>query len=296
MAHTPWGEIRVNDAHVHYFSREFYSELAPGSLASNLHWEIPPADPSILIERWRTELDTHGVSRACLIASLPGHEDTVAQAVAAHPGRFYGYFMFNPLQPRATERMDRAAANPHLHCVCLFPAMHAYSVADPRLTPILERAAAGKLAVFVHCGALSVGIRQKLGLPSRFDLRFSNPLDLHPVALRFPQVPFIVPHFGAGLLREALMLADLCPNVWLDTSSTNRWMKYEGLDLRQVFQRCLDTLGPSRLLFGTDSSFFPCGWNHSIFEQQTTVLHQLGLNATDAQQIFGTNLERLLKP
>ena len=73
--------------------------------------------------------------------------------------------------------------------------------------------------MFVHCGALSVGVRKKLGLPSLFDMRYSNPLDVHPVAHRFPSLRFIVPHFGAGLFREALMLADLCPNVWLDTSA-----------------------------------------------------------------------------
>ena len=37
-----------------------------------------------------------------------------------------------------------------------------------------------------------------------------------------------LPHFGAGYFREALMLADLCPNVYLDTSSSNSWMRYEG--------------------------------------------------------------------
>ena len=39
-------------------------------------------------------------------------------------------------------------------------------------------------------------------------------------------MPIIIPHFGAGLFREALMVADLCPNVLLDTSSSNGWIKY----------------------------------------------------------------------
>jgi len=73
----------------------------------------------------------------------------------------------------------------------------------------------------MHCGVLTVGIRRKLVLGSPFDMRFSNPLDLHGLALRYPGVKFIVPHFGAGYLRETLMLADLCPNVYLDTSSSN---------------------------------------------------------------------------
>ena len=151
-----------------------------------------------------------------------------------------------------------------------------------------------KSLVFVHCGVLTVGVRKKLGLPSRFDMRFSNPLDLHAVALRYPQLNFVVPHFGAGYFREALMLADLCPNVYLDTSSSNSWMRYEGLDLSNVFRRALDTVGAGRLLFGTDSSFFPRGWNYEIFEQQTRALRELGVSAADARLILGENLQRLV--
>jgi hypothetical protein len=40
--------------------------------------------------------------------------------------------------------------------------------------------------VFVHCGVLSLGVRKKLGLASRFAMGYSNPLDLHSVALSVP--------------------------------------------------------------------------------------------------------------
>ncbi len=303
MAHTPWGDLPVSDAHVHFFSHSFYSALARqkglGSaelIGPLLDWETPAPGPVLLGARWIAELDRYGVSRAALIASAPGDEESVAAAVAAYPNRFFGYFLLDPTQPDATARVSAAGENPNLHCVCLFPAMHGYSMADARVSAILELAAASALAVFVHCGALTVGVRKKLGLPSTFDMRFSNPLDLHPVALRFPQIPFIVPHFGAGLLREALMLADLCPNVYLDTSSSNRWMIYENLDLRTVFRRALEVVGAGRLLFGSDSSFFPRGWQAEIFEQQTTALYELGLKKEQAEQILSLNLSRLIAP
>ncbi len=303
MAHTSWGELPVDDAHVHFFSHRFYSGLAQQrqaesaeALGPSLEWEIPPQNPAALAARWIGELDRYGVSRACLIASVHGDEASVAAAVAAHPSRFFGYFMLDPMQPDALDRVTAAAVSPHLHCLCLFPAMHKYSILDARLRPILDIASEYHLAVFVHCGALSVGVRTKLGLPCPFDLRFSNPLDLHPVALQFPQIRFLVPHFGAGLFREALMLADLCPNVWLDTSSSNRWMTYESLDFRSVFRRAMDVLGTGRLLFGTDSSFFPRGWQAPILEQQATALYELGLSKKQAEQILGRNLEQLHQP
>jgi predicted TIM-barrel fold metal-dependent hydrolase len=95
------------------------------------------------------------------------------------------------------------------------------------------------------------------------------------------------------MLREALMLADLCPNVFLDTSSSNSWMRYESLGLPDVFRRALEVAGPGRLLFGTDSSFFPRGWNRAVFDTQVGVLADMGLEAGAARQILGDNLRRL---
>ncbi|MGH9662388.1 MAG: amidohydrolase family protein, partial [Bryobacteraceae bacterium] len=109
---------------------------------------------------------------------------------------------------------------------------------------------------------------------------------------------FVVPHFGAGYFREALMLCDLCPNVVLDTSSTNSWKRYQTpeIDLAAVFRRALDVAGPGRLLFGSDSSFFPRGWHAAIFEAQSAALASLGAGAETAAAIFGGNLVRFLTP
>ena len=258
MAKTPWGELPVADAHVHFFSHRFYSSLASqkkltsvAELAKYIDWRFPEEDSVGLAKTWIAELDQAGVLKAALIASVPEDEQSVEAAVQAFPERFYGYFMVDPLRPGASERVTAALGRRHLHCICLFPAMHGYSIADPRLVPILETAADYRAAVFVHCGALSVGVRDKLGLPSPFDMRYSNPMDLHPVALHFPQIRFIVPHFGAGYLRETLMLADMAANVYLDTSSSNRWMAYDpaGLDLRELVQ-FVDQLGDGVDLLG----------------------------------------------
>jgi predicted TIM-barrel fold metal-dependent hydrolase len=174
--------------------------------------------------------------------------------------------------------------------------MHGYSIQEDCVKPVFEWAQRDRRAVFVHCGVLTVGIRKKLGLPPAYDMRFSNPIDVLSVALRYPDVPVVIPHFGAGYFREALMLADLCPNVYFDTSSSNEWTKYQTpqVDLRAVFRQTLDVLGPSRLLFGTDSSFFPRGWQQSVYEAQATALYELGVHASDARAIFGENLLRIL--
>jgi uncharacterized protein len=292
----------MNDSHCHFFSTQFFSTLsrqrgrgeAADQLCRELQWD-DPGSPEALAARWTRELDAHGVTRTALIASVPGDEESVAAAVAHAPKSFVGFFMLDPSVDDAVERTRHAITQLGLRCICLFPAMHHVPLHDGRVQKVVEVAAEHPgTAVFVHCGVLSVGVRRKLGLPSRFDLRLGDPLGVSRLAMAFPQVPFIIPHFGAGLMREALMAADACTNIHLDTSSSNSWIRYTpGLTLDAVFKTALSVVGPSRLLFGTDSSFFPRGWQKGVFDTQKAAVSALGLVAADEAQIFGGNFERL---
>ena len=301
----------INDAHCHFFSPQFFGTLARQQLAMRaapsamvaasaseiyreLQWDDPVAVHT-LADRWVAELGRHDVNRTVLIASVPGDEPSVAEAVARHPSRFVGFFMLDPTATDASDRVRRAIDELGLRGICLFPAMHRVALTDERVRRIVEVAAERPhVIVFVHCGVLTVGVRRKLGLPSHFDLRLGNPIEVANLALAFPQVPFIIPHFGAGLLREALMAADTCANIHFDTSSSNSWIRYTpGLTLDAVFKAALAVVGPSRLLFGTDSSFFPRGWQKGIYDTQRRVVDEAGVSAADAALIFGGNFERL---
>jgi predicted TIM-barrel fold metal-dependent hydrolase len=289
----------ASDAHVHFFSRPFFAALARQrnvgveALEGLLDWRIPADDPGLLAGEWIAELDRHGLDRAALIASIPGDEQSVMAAVSRFPNRFYAYAMVDPTSEEMAGRVIDALPAGLLRGLCFFPAMHRYSMHDARVARLLDAASSHSAVVFVHCGVLSVGVRKKLNLPSAFDMRYSNPIDLHAIALRYPRLRFVVPHFGAGYFREALMLCDLCPNVYLDTSSSNSWMRFEHLDLRTVFRRALDVAGPGRLLFGTDSSFFPRGWHDAVFQAQTKALYELGIEKETALRILHDNLDEL---
>ena len=292
----------MNDSHCHFFSSQFFTTLAKqrgnGDTSSQLCRELEWDDPGTaqeLAARWVRELDTAGVARAALIASVPGDETSVAAAVASHKNRFVGFFMLDPSAADAPERAWRAVKDLGLRGICLFPAMHQVALDDERVKRVVEVAEAHPgTAVFVHCGVLSVGVRKKLRLVSRFDMRLGDPLGVARLAAAFPSVPFIIPHFGAGLFREALMAADFCANIHLDTSSSNGWVRYiPGLTLDEVFRTALAVVGPSRLLFGTDSSFFPRGWQRSIYDAQKAVVSRLGVSEADHTLVFGGNFDRL---
>jgi hypothetical protein len=46
-------------------------------------------------------------------------------------------------------------------------------------------------------------------------------------------------------------------------------------------------------LFGTDSSFFPRGWQKGIYETQKQIVEASGVSAEDAALIFGGNFDRM---
>ena len=296
--------LEIFDAHVHFFSPPFFKslseQLSPAAteseVAVRLGWDVPETAES-LSDRWVAELDRNGVSRALLIASTLGDATSVGVAVTRYPDRFRAIYMLNPMLPGADMRLSSAVSEHKASGFFLFPAMHHYSVQDHHVRSLLGIVGSyPNTVVYLHCGALSMGFRRKLGIPSPFDLRYSNPIDLQGVALDYPQVPFVIPHFGAGFFREALMVAEMCPNVYLDTSSSNGWMRWQSpdLDLKTVFRRALDVVGPKRLLFGSDSSWFPRGWIKRIFDEQLEALEAIGAPEETAQAIFGGNLRALL--
>jgi uncharacterized protein len=309
MINTPWGNLRLIDAHTHFFSFQFFqtfARLASPSLpteapltavAQRLGVEIPPEDTISLARRWVGEMDTYGLERLVMFTSVPGDQTSVATAMRAFPERLIGYVMLDPTQPTAVKILHEAVQQQGLKGVTLFPAMHHFHADDERVYPLYQAAAELSLPVFVHFGVLQVSIRDKLGLPNVFDLRYANPIDLHKVAIDFPAVNFIMPHFGCGYFREALMLGAQAPNVYVDTSSSNAWLTYmpSPLDLKTVFDKTLQVFGPHRILFGTDSNVFPRGWRQDIFRQQVEILHSLKTPREAAELILGGNIARLLR-
>jgi uncharacterized protein len=303
MIQTAFGAKRVFDAHTHFFDRSFLdgigAELKPPAQASDvarrLNWEEPAADPSDTARRWAAELDRHGVDQAVSIHTLPGDLASAGRGIAAAGGRLVGYVSVNPLAAGAAERVRAAVTDHGFRGVALFPAMFRFPAAGDAVDPIYQLADELRLNVFVHCGVLKVGFRTKLGLPCPFDARLANPLDLQRPAARFPRAKFIIPHLGSGLFRELLMLADVAPNVYADTSGVAGWARYlDGAQSpAQVLRRAVDVMGADRVLFGTDSTFFPRGWRRDVFDEQVRIFREAKLSDEQAGQILGENLGRL---
>lgn len=288
--------MEIIDIHTHLFSRGYFDALSGGDeqalkrIAREGSIAIPPPDLTAHTMRWVSEMDVNGVSGLVTFASVPEEIPAVRQAVARAGGRLAGVAV---VDPRVKESVE-AAADRNLCGVVLFPALYHHFVGE--LKEMLGVLDLRQAIVFVHCGLLTLKIRDLLGVPTPVDLSFANPLSIIPAARHFRRIRFVIPHFGAGFFRETLMAGAACPNIYVDTSSSNSWMKTQPhvLSLEGVFARALPVFGAQRVLFGTDSNVFPRGWRRDRFEEQEAVLGALCLPQEDKDLVLGGNAARLL--
>jgi predicted TIM-barrel fold metal-dependent hydrolase len=68
---------------------------------------------------------------------------------------------------------------------------------------------------------------------------------------------------------------------------------HHGLTLPGVFMQALEVIGPERVLFGTDSSFFPRGWNRAVYDSQAAALNAAGVGQNARQLVLSGNFDRL---
>jgi uncharacterized protein len=295
------------DFHSHLFSWPFFEALAKlsplaGSVddklaaaAAKAKLELPDRELRNHLARWTAEWDRNDVAHAVSFASLPEEAPALAEAARLANGRITPFALVNPLADGAAAKV-RTLFGQGFRGILLFPAMHKFDLAGAEAAAVFEAVDEANAIAVVHCGLLQVKLRDLLAIPRPYDLRFADPLHLVPAANRFRKARFVIPHFGAGMLRETLMLGSQCENVFVDSSSSNSWLATQesGLDLAAVFTRALGVFGRERVLFGTDSSTLPRGWRNDLLAAQRAALARAGVDAATQDAIFDGNARRLL--
>jgi predicted TIM-barrel fold metal-dependent hydrolase len=67
------------------------------------------------------------------------------------------------------------------------------------------------------------------------------------------------------------------------------------LTLRDLFRKAVETVGAERIIFGTDSSYFPRGFSEDYLKEQVRECRAIGLDEGSVEKIFYGNAARLLK-
>lgn len=210
-------------------------------------------------------LDTGGYEPS--VADIRRSNDLAMRIVAEHPGVYSGFCYLNPALDRSflLEELDRCVAHGNLGGIKLWVSVNSR---DPRLDPIMERAAALGAPVLHHAWYKATG----------YAFEESTPADIADLARRHPGVTIVMAHLTGGAWRGVIDVRD-CRNVLVDTSG--------GQPVAGLVEFAVAQLGAERVVFGSD-------WPIRDFATQRARVLGADVSARDRALILGGNAARIL--
>jgi uncharacterized protein len=252
----------VVDAHAH---------MGPGLG----NWSVQPPLSARTVEELIDILDVARIDQACTFApSWEGGDfddfeyskanRVIHEGERRYPDRLIGVCRINPnLATKSLDEMKRCHDDYGFKGLKLHPDSEFFSINNPLMRPFLDLAADYRWPIFLHAGFYPL----------------SQPALLLPVAQDYPTLNFLLLHLGYRFTTDAVLIAQRCPNVFLETSADS-----SASAIRQV----LSQLGSERVIFGSD---LPTTRPAEVIDK---IRMQPNLSAEGGAQVLGGNIRRLL--
>jgi hypothetical protein len=241
------------------------------------------------------------------------YNNALAEAVSRHPDRYRGFAHLPLLTPEAAAaELERTVKELGFHGVLVNGATDGRFLDDPRFDPILERAAALDVPIYLHPGIPVEAVRKAYfdGLPGNFSftmalsawgwhadtaihtlrLALSGALDRHPglklvIGHMGEALPFMLDRIDettgatAKTMLKRSVRQTLLDQVWITTS---------GFFTMVPFMAALMTFGTDRIMFSVD---YPFASN----ARARAFLDALPVSPADREKIAHGNADRLLR-
>jgi predicted TIM-barrel fold metal-dependent hydrolase len=151
----------------------------------------------------------------------------ITETVNKHPERFIGFGCASPWYGSKAVEEVKKIKNMGLKGIKFHPFIQGFMLSDKFMDPVLEACAKQSLVVMVHTGT-----------PIS-----SMPFQLKEVALRFPEIKFIMGHMGwSDFWYDAALAAKDLPNIYLEIS----------YQMPSVIKDAIQVCGAERVVYGSD--------------------------------------------
>lgn len=274
------------------------------------------------------DMDASGITVQVLSVSGPGadlvagdagialardYNDALAKSVAGHPDRYRGFAHLPMMTPEAAaEELERAVRELGFHGALINGATDGRFLDDPAFEPILARAEALDVPLYLHPGIPPASVRAAYydGLPGHLSFILSIAgwgwhieTAVHVLRLilsgaldRHPRLQIIIGHMGEAL---PFMLDRCEQTLGVETPKFLRrsvretlldqvWITTSGFFTLPPFMATLLTFGADRILFSVD---YPYASNAVA----RAFLDGLPVSTADREKIAHGNADRLLK-
>jgi uncharacterized protein len=255
------------------------------------------------------------------IVSRPGDEgvqlareanDQVAAAIAAHPDRFAGFATLPMTEPEAAaEELERAVRSLGLKGAMIHGVTEGRFLDDPAFLPVLERAAALAVPIYLHPAFPPAPVRDAyyagLDPAVSFVLATSgwgwhSEVGIHALRLilsgafdRLPTLQIIIGHMGEMIPFMLARIDDwLTPMAKQLQRSVSEYVVHHfhlttsGFFTDPPLLLAMQVMGADRIIFSVDYPF-------SANEQGRAFLDHAAISPAEKEQISHLNAERLLR-
>jgi len=238
----------VVDVHVHPPTEEFIKALGPLFEPTIKYFR---ADFKVKnFKEFAEDLRSQGITKAFLLPLTSSIKslgritnEHIAEICNSDPDLFIGFASFD-LKGDFVSELKYAINNLGLKGIKIHPQLQLIRPDDEKISKVFEIADENKLPVIIHTGitGIGAGVKGGGGLP----LELGKPIYIDNLAIKYPNVNFIIAHFGWPWYEEALAVAYHKGNVFIDISGWSP--KY----IPQIVIKYMDSLLQDKFLFGSD--------------------------------------------
>jgi len=236
--------------------------------------------PEYLVEN----IDQSPVDRA-IVTAIEGDNNYctptsyVIECCKKYPEHLIGFASVNPVQnPNAVADLESYVRNDGMKGLKLHPRHQQLSADDPRIFPVVEKAAELGIPVAI-CSSLW----------KNAPLRDQMPYNVDVLAKQVPEANIIMMHGGGFHFMDAFVVAVANDNVFLETSISLKY--FQGTPFEEQYLFTLKKIGASRIIYGSDHPEDPVS---ECYARSRTILEKAGFDEMECAQIFGQNILRLI--
>lgn len=255
-------------------------------------------------------LQPYHTEPATAVALAHEANDTYLETSAHSGGRLLSWAVLPlPHIDAALAELDRIAGDEHCVGVTLGTSVLDRDLDDELFAPVYEALNARDATVFIHPSMAFTGFGDNdLGMQRSIGGMFEDTIAgirllLSGVVVRYPRINFIVPHLGGtlpfvyGRVARHIRLAE---QRWVAEGRTTEDAPQQGLArlwwdtaVRHVpaLTCALETIGPQRLVFGTD---YPYTKTREEFASRLAHIRDLPITGEQRDAILGTSIATLL--
>lgn len=252
-------------------------------------------------EKTVSNMDAAGVDKSCVFSvdtgllagepsvSIADQNRMVAEAVSRFPDRLISFCAIDPRRPEALDIFKRSVEDWGMKGLKLHPTAGYYPY-DEVVYPFYEKCMEYEIPVLFHTGSQ----------PAPMKFRFSQPINVDDVAADFPDLPIIMAHVAHSLWEEALLVAEIKPNIYFDFSGWQIKYMSHPAEFYRMLRAVIDQIGPWRVFFGTDGPFLNmlCPWDNwvkAIAEPDVSSCPDVSFTPEEMEIVLGKAFARLME-